>query len=143
MKTDTKTTAKAAATKAAKTVETKAKKAATATAAAVESAVHKAEETAVKAEKAAVKAEKAAEKVVKKTVAKAPARRKAVKETVYLQYHGKEIDKDTLTARVRDIWTGELGNKEADLKEITLYLKPEENAAYYVINQDVTGKINL
>ena len=136
MKSETKVTAKEAATKAAKAVETKAKKAATVTAAAVESAAQKAEETAAKT---AAKAEK----TVKKAVAKAPARKKAVKETVYLQYLGKEIDKDMLIAKVREIWTGELGNKEADLKDITLYLKPEENAAYYVVNQDVTGKINL
>ena len=70
-------------------------------------------------------------------------RKTAVKETVYLQYLGKEINKDDLVKQVKDIWTNELKNKAGDLKSVTLYLKPEENMAYYVINDDVTGSIAL
>lgn len=62
---------------------------------------------------------------------------------VYLQYLGKEINKDDLVKQVKDIWTKELKNKAGDLKSVTLYLKPEENMAYYVINDDVTGSIAL
>ena len=29
------------------------------------------------------------------------------------------------------------------MKSVSLYLKPEENAAYYVINEEVSGKIDL
>ena len=111
-------------------------------------------ETVEKAVKAAEKmtkavAEKAEEvKEAVKETAKAPAKRTttrktAVKETVYLQYLGKEINKDDLVKQVKDIWTKELKNKAGDLKSVTLYLKPEENMAYYVINDDVTGSIAL
>ena len=34
------------------------------------------------------------------------------------------------------------GHKEGDLKEITLYIKPEENVAYYVANGIDTGSFS-
>ena len=93
---------------------------------------------------AAVKVEKKAEEVKKATAKKAAAPKKtAVKETVYLQYLGKEINKDDLMKAVKEIWTKEMKNKVSDLKSVTLYIKPEENMAYYVINNDVTGSIAL
>ena len=132
MRKSTKATAKATASQATETV-----------AKTVEKAVKAAEKT-MKA--VAEKAEEVKEAV--KETAKAPAKRTttrktAVKETVYLQYLGKEINKDDLVKQVKDIWTKELKNKAGDLKSVTLYLKPEENMAYYVINDDVTGSIAL
>lgn len=88
---------------------------------------------------AAVKVEKKAEEVKKATAPK----KTAVKETVYLQYLGKEINKEDLMKQVKEIWTKELKNKVGDMKSVTLYLKPEENKAYYVINEEVTGSIDM
>lgn len=132
MRKSTKATAKATASQATETV-----------AKTVEKAVKAAEKT---TKAVAEKAEEVKEAV--KETAKAPAKRTttrktAVKETVYLQYFGKEINKDDLVKQVKDIWTKELKNKAGDLKSVTLYLKPEENMAYYVINDDVTGSIAL
>ena len=132
MRKSTKATAKATASQATETV-----------AKTVEKAVKAAEKT---TKAVAEKAEEVKEAV--KETAKAPAKRTmtrntAVKETVYLQYLGKEINKDDLVKQVKDIWTKELKNKAGDLKTVTLYLKPEENMAYYVINDDVTGSIAL
>ena len=132
MRKSTKATAKATASQATETV-----------AKTVEKAVKAAEKT---TKAVAEKAEEVKEAV--KETAKAPAKRtttrkNAVKETVYLQYLGKEINKDDLVKQVKDIWTKELKNKAGDLKSVTLYLKPEENMAYYVINDDVTGSIAL
>ncbi len=132
MRKSTKATAKATASQATETV-----------AKTVEKAVKAAEKT---TKAVAEKAEEVKEAV--KETAKAPAKRTttrktAVKETVYLQYYGKEINKDDLVKQVKDIWTKELKNKAGDLKSVTLYLKPEENMAYYVINDDVTGSIAL
>lgn len=95
----------------------------------------------VKAEKPVqAKTEKAA---AEKPAAKAPAKKAAVKETVYLQYLGKEIDKEDLMKQVKEIWTKEHKRKVSDMKSVALYLKPEENAAYYVVNDEVSGKIDL
>ena len=132
MRKSTKATAKATASQATETV-----------AKTVEKAVKAAEKT---TKAVAEKAEEVKEAV--KETAKAPAKRTttrktAVKEMVYLQYLGKEINKDDLVKQVNDIWTKELKNKAGDLKSVTLYLKPEENMAYYVINDDVTGSIAL
>ena len=95
------------------------------------------------------KAESVAKKAVEKTAeskaaGKAAASAKGkVSETVYLQYLGKEINKEDILNQVKDIWTKEMKQKASDLKSVTLYLKPEENAAYYVINGDVTCKVDL
>ena len=132
MRKSTKATAKATASQATETV-----------AKTVEKAVKAAEKT---TKAVAEKAEEVKEAV--KETAKAPAKRTttrktAVKETVYLQYLGKDINKDDLVKQVKDIWTKELKNKAGDLKSVTLYLKPEENMAYYLLNDDVTGSIAL
>ncbi|MBR1711292.1 MAG: hypothetical protein IJ719_21135 [Clostridia bacterium] len=65
-----------------------------------------------------------------------------VKEQVILQYGNTSADITDLNAKVRQIWK-DGGNKVADLKSISIYVKPEENAAYYVINENVDGKIEL
>ena len=69
---------------------------------------------------------------VKKTVTKAA---KPAVET-------KEFSSADLTAKVKEIWK-EMGKKAADLKDIKVYVKPEENAAYYVINNEETGSFGL
>lgn len=87
----------------------------------------------------------AAEKkpVKKASAVKAAAKKsKTVKKEVYLQFAGKEMLVDELTQKAQDIWTKELGNKVADIESFQIYLKPEESAAYYVIN-DVSGKVEL
>ena len=56
---------------------------------------------------------------------------------------GREVyAKDVLT-NVKRIWTEEMGKKEEDLKDVKIYIKPEENKAYYVINGDITGAVGL
>ena len=131
------------------TPKTAAKTKAAKTAAAAVKTVEKVAEAATETVKAAaVPVEKVKEEVVK-AVEQAPAKKKttaakkAVAETVYLQYLGKEINKADLMKQVKDIWTKELKNKVGDMKSVTLYLKPEENKAYYVINEEVTGSIDM
>lgn len=115
---------------------------------AVKAVTETVKETAKKVEEAATKKveEVAADtkKAVKTTAAKKTTTKKtAVKETIYLQYLGKEIDKDDLMKKVKEVWTKELKNKVGDMKSVTLYLKPEENRAYFVINGEVTGSVEM
>lgn len=105
-------------------------------------------ETAAKAEtKAAAPAKKeetkAAEPKKVEPVKKAPAKKAAIKETVYLQYLGKEISQQELVKQVKEVWTKQLKKKVGEIKSITIYLKPEENTAYYVVNDEVRGSIAL
>ena len=36
-----------------------------------------------------------------------------------------------------------MGKKVSEMKSLTLYLKPEENKAYYVINDEITGSVEI
>lgn len=69
--------------------------------------------------------------------------KKELETCVYLQYLGTECNTADIIAQVKNIWTKELGKKEEDMKSIHVYLKPEEMAAYYVVNDETTGKITL
>ena len=84
------------------------------------------------------------EKAVKKAPAKkVSAKKAAVKETIMVQYMGKEVSTDDLMKKVKEYWTKELNNKVGDLKSVTLYVKPEEGKTYFVINEDVTGSVEI
>ena len=93
------------------------------------------------AKKAPAKKAPAAKKetVKKETVKKAPAAKKpVVKEEVNFQFSGKSYTSEDLIRITRDVWKYDLNGKEEDIQSIELYVKPEENTAYYVINGDVT-----
>ena len=96
-------------------------------------------EAAVKAEAKAEapKAEtKKAEEPKKETAKKAPAKRTAAKDiktSVVVQFAGKEVAEKDLIAAVKKAYTKK-GNKVGDIKTIEIYVKPEESAAYYVVN---------
>ncbi|MDO5018908.1 MAG: DUF6465 family protein [Lachnospiraceae bacterium] len=96
---------------------------------------------AVKKTPAAKKAPAAKKETVKKeTVKKAPAAKKpVVKEEVNFQFSGKSYTSEDLIRITKDVWKYDLNGKEEDVQSIELYVKPEENTAYYVINGDVTG----
>lgn len=85
-------------------------------------------------------------KVEKKPAAKKPAAKrtvkKAVKTTFVVQAAGKEVSMEEAVARVKEAWTA-TGNKEAEIKDIAVYVKPEEASIYYVVNGDVTGRVDF
>ena len=121
-----------------------------------ETAVKEAAETVKPAEKKAAETEKPAEKktavrktrTTKKTAEKktATTRRTTKKEAsaeIYVQFLGREIYAKDVLENVKKIWTDEMGKKAGDLKDVKIYIKPEENKAYYVINGDVTGAVAL
>ena len=94
------------------------------------------------AKKAPAKKAPAAKKetVKKETVKKAPtAKKPVVKEEVNFQFSGKSYTSEDLIRIAKDVWKYDLNGKEEDFKSVELYVKPEENTAYYVINGDVTG----
>ncbi len=144
-KKEVKTTVKAAPEKAAAVKEEAAVKAETVKAEAKKAEPAAAEtvkkETAVKEPAKKPAAKKAETDAKPKTARKTAAKAQAVKETVYLQYLGKEINKDALVEQVKAVWAQD--HSAADVKTINLYLKPEENAAYFVVNDSFSGKIDL
>lgn len=102
-------------------------------------------ETTVKAEKtekeAAVR-KPAAKKAAAKKPAEKKTTKKAVKTTFVVQAAGREVTMEEAIARVKSAWVA-TGNKEAEIKEIAVYVKPEELSIYYVVNGDVTGRVDF
>ncbi|MCD7922763.1 MAG: DUF6465 family protein [Clostridiales bacterium] len=142
--------AKAASAKAKAANKEAAKKNAEATAAVVKDAAAK---TAEKTKKATKKAADTTKKNVEKAVTST---KKAVKDsaettkrkytrkpikTVVLQYMGEEISEDVLTERALAQFAATEG--AVSVKTITLYIKPEDKAAYYVINDQYTGCVEF
>ena len=134
-----------------KTVETvKTETAAPAVKAEVKETVKEAPKAEVKAE--AVKAE--APKAEKKAEVKAAPKKRGPKpktektekkeavQNVYVQFAGKEILTADLAAQVTEKWVA-LGHRASSIKELNLYVKPEDSAAYYVINGKESGKLEL
>lgn len=131
-----------------KTVKTET--AAPAVKAEVKETVKEAPKAEVKAE--AVKAE--APKAEKKAEVKAAPKKRGPKpktektekkeavQNVYMQFAGKEILTADLVAQVTEKWVA-LGHRASSIKELNLYVKPEDSAAYYVINGKESGKIEL
>lgn len=145
MRKNSKTTVKAAKETAAKTTAA-AKETVEKTAAAAKAAVEKVNEAVAEVvEKAPETAANLVEKAeaVEKVVKKAAPKKTTLKKTVYLQYLGKEIDQQDIEEKVKSIWTATMGKKVSEMKSLTLYLKPEENKAYYVINDEITGSVEI
>ena len=63
------------------------------------------------------------------------------KPLVYLQYQGRETAVDTLVDAVKAAFQEE--HKSAVLTKMRLYVKPEEETAYYVINEMFYGKVSF
>lgn len=97
-----------------------------------------AEEAPAKAEEKPAAAKKPAEK---KSPAKAA--KKEAEQEMILQFGGREIKEKDLYERIQQIWIEGYGKKAEELKSLKVYVKPEEFTAYYVINDDVTGSIDL
>lgn len=59
---------------------------------------------------------------------------------IVIQYQGREQAQEHLLSLIRaDIM--EKGVNDADIAEIDVYIKPEDGAAYYVLNKDILGKV--
>ena len=98
----------------------------------------------VKAEAKKAPAKKAPAKKAATTEKKAPAKKAAAKaETVItLEFGDYTAVMATVEEKVKAQYVAE-GNKASSIKTLNIYVKPFENAAYYVINDDVTGRVDL
>ena len=111
----------------------------------VKKPVAKAAETAAKKTTAKTTAAKttAAKKTTTKTAAAKTKKAAAVKESISIQFAGKEYTTEQLVKIAKDVWEFDLAKNPADFKEVQLYVKPEEAKAYYVINGTETGSFDI
>lgn len=68
----------------------------------------------------------------KATVKKTTSRRAATPQ-VYIQYMGNEFNQKEIVDRIVERYVSE-GNKKSSIQSFEVYIKPEDNTAYYVIN---------
>lgn len=88
-------------------------------------------EAATETKTAAVKKAPVAKKAPAK---KAPAKKAEIKTNVLLQFAGKEVAEKDIVANVKKAWTSQFKGKVKDIKTMDIYVKPDENKAYFVIN---------
>ena len=93
----------------------------------------------------------AEEKLVQETPApkKTAARKKTAPkaapektEEVFVQYGDGEWKTDDLVQKAKDAYVAE-GHRAANIRKLSLYVKPEERKAYYVINDKTSGSVDL
>ena len=85
----------------------------------------------------------AAKKTTTRTAAAKTKKAAAVKESISIQFAGKEYTTEQLVKIAKDVWEFDLKKDPADFKEVQLYVKPEEAKAYYVINGTETGSFDI
>ena len=64
-----------------------------------------------------------------------------LKPDVFLEYQGIQTDMDVLAEAVKAAFHST--KKRTLITKLALYVKPEDNAAYYVVNEKYSGKIDL
>ena len=96
-----------------------------------------------KVEEKAQEVKETAKKVVKKAASKAQKVAPEKCEPVaFVEFYGRQTNVAEVIDKVKAKYVAE-GHRESGIKSLEVYLKPEENAAYYVINTKVKGCIAL
>lgn len=115
------------------------------------------EET-VEEEKTAISAEEPAQEAPKKRGRKPGAKNKpkevkemkttktstgkGLTENIYVEYGDGQYKIEDITNRIKEAWTAE-GHRVGSIKNLDIYIKPEHNKAYYVINDKNGGSVEL
>lgn len=81
---------------------------------------------------------KTAKKATKKAVKNAD---KEYKRKIFVQYLGKEISEDYIYEKFKSEWTK--NHSMEVVKSLNVYVKPEDNTAYCVVNEDETLPVFL
>ena len=90
----------------------------------------------------AVETKDTVKKAVKKTTAKVAEKKAELVSEVYVQFAGQESKVDTVIEKATRAYEAD-GHRASSIKSLQVYLKPEESAAYYVINSKYAGKVDL
>lgn len=61
---------------------------------------------------------------------------------IYVQFGASESSVQAAVERIRAEYIAQ-GHRASSIKTLKIYLKPEDNAAYYVINEKVAGRVDL
>lgn len=78
----------------------------------------------------------------KKTTRKTTTKKEASSTEVFVEFYGQQSSVESVEERVKAAFVAE-GHKAGTIKSLKIYLKPEEQAAYYVINDKFAGRVDL
>lgn len=102
----------------------------------------KAEVKKAPAKKEAPKKEAPKKEAPKKAAAKkAPAKKAEVKETFAVQFAGKDYASDVIVKLVKDAYKAT--KNKAAIKTLNVYVNTDDSRAYYVINDEFHGSVEL
>lgn len=94
------------------------------------------------AKKAPAKKEAPKKAAPKKAAAKkAPAKKAEVKETFAVQFAGKDYASDVIVKLVKDAYKAT--KNKAAIKTLNVYVNTDDSRAYYVINDEFHGSVEL
>lgn len=79
----------------------------------------------------------------KKVTVKKPAKKAEFKSELHVQFEGKSYSQEDLLKIAKDVWKYDLKQKARELSSVELYVKPEENMVYYVMNKEFTGSFYI
>lgn len=97
----------------------------------------------VKKPEAPAKKEAVKKEAVKKETVKKAEKKPELKSALHVQFAGKSYAEEDLMKMAKDVWKYDLKQKAGDLVSVELYVKPEENMVYYVMNKDFTGSFYI
>ena len=102
----------------------------------------KAEVKKAEAKKEPAKKEAPKKEAPKKAAAKkAPAKKAEVKETFAVQFAGKDYASDVIVKLVKDAYKAT--KNKAAIKTLNVYVNTDDSRAYYVINDEFHGSVEL
>lgn len=134
-------------TKKAPSKKATAKKATTKKTTAKKTTTKKAASTAKKttATKTAAKKTTAKKTAAKTTAKKTTTRKAATKPNVMIeiQYSYKHISNDELVQKSLDNYQYDLKGDPTKVKKLSIYVKPQEDKAYYVVDDKISGDIDI
>ena len=79
-----------------------------------------------------------------KATAKKTATKVAKKEVkIAIQFADKNYTSEDLANIANDVWVYDYNKKASELKDVQLYVKPEESKVYYVFNNEIVGDFNI
>lgn len=64
------------------------------------------------------------------------------KKRIVIQHQGKERSDDELLNLIKKAVL-EQGIKDEDIMEVDVYVKPEEQTVFYVVNKEINGQIGF
>ncbi|WP_049945140.1 DUF6465 family protein [Butyrivibrio sp. AC2005] len=70
----------------------------------------------------------------KKTATPKKAAASETKTNLVLQFAGKDLSYDELVQNAKNVFQYDMAGDPASIKEISLFIKPEENKVYFVID---------